>query len=164
MRTPRRSDLNRVRRRPPAQGCKDPTLDAEREPQEAHGGTLRGLPGSKGGKGRGRGGRECPEEEEYCSRHPAPEQSEDAQKAEGQTNPDHLGKEGALIQANGRPEATHPPPYPQDLRPLREVRCPGGGKHLPEPPTAGEEERPWESESAGRSLGRGQQSNGKETA
>ena len=82
-RLPEMPDLHRVTRRPPTHGRKDHTLDAEREPQEAHGGRPRGPPGLKRGKGRGRGGRERPEEEDYCSRRPAPDRSEEALKVEG---------------------------------------------------------------------------------
>ena len=76
-------DLHRLARRHPTQGRRDPTLDAEREPLEGYGNMPRGPLGLVVEKKRGRGGQEWPEEEEYCSRCPAPDRQEDAPEADG---------------------------------------------------------------------------------
>ena len=82
----------------------------------------RGHPGGEEGKGRRCVGQERLREEDYCSKHPAPDHQEDAPEVGGQTTPDHAGREAAWIQANEGPEDTCPPPYPQDSRPPREAQ------------------------------------------
>ena len=102
-------ELRRVVQRTLTQSRRDPTLPMERDLREAYGGTPRGPLGLEVGKDRGRGGQERPEEEDYCSRRPAPDQQEDALEANGQTIPDRAGHEAVWIQANARPKATCPP-------------------------------------------------------
>ena len=115
-RAPEGPDLHRAFWEPPTQGRRDPTLNAEREPPEDYGDTLRRSLGVEAGKGRSRRGQEHLKEEAYGSRRPALDQQEHKPKADWPRMARGRRQPGFRPTGDPRPPARPPIPRTRDHR------------------------------------------------